>query len=246
MPAKAKRKGAKKAVDQEKKSTKGGKGSTLTPKQEAFCRAYIETGNASEAYRRAYDAEAMKSTAIQSNAKNLLRRTPIARRVDELRANLNKRHEITIDRAMQELAKIGFANMMDYVSIDEMGRPFCDLSRLTRDQAAAIHEAQFDTVLSSDPDAIEAAEPKEDGTARKKVTVLKAKIKLSDKRAALETIIKQLGGFEKDNRQKGEAAGEAAARTMSDLETARRVAFAMARTLKRQQTAPDAGSNEPR
>ncbi|SQE31532.1 Terminase small subunit [Mannheimia haemolytica] len=27
----------------------------LTPKQEAFCLAYIETGNASEAYRQAYE-----------------------------------------------------------------------------------------------------------------------------------------------------------------------------------------------
>ena len=27
----------------------------LTPKQEAFACAYVETGNASEAYRRAYD-----------------------------------------------------------------------------------------------------------------------------------------------------------------------------------------------
>ena len=29
----------------------------LTPKQEAFILAYLETGNASEAYRRAYNDE---------------------------------------------------------------------------------------------------------------------------------------------------------------------------------------------
>ena len=33
---------------------KDGKRYRLTPKQEAFCRAYVETGNASEAYRQAY------------------------------------------------------------------------------------------------------------------------------------------------------------------------------------------------
>ena len=32
----------------------------LTIKQEAFARAYVETGNASEAYRRAYNAENMQ------------------------------------------------------------------------------------------------------------------------------------------------------------------------------------------
>ena len=31
----------------------------LTEKQEAFCRAFVETGNASEAYRRSYDAKNM-------------------------------------------------------------------------------------------------------------------------------------------------------------------------------------------
>lgn len=32
---------------------------SLTIKQEAFCQAYIETGNASEAYRTAYAADKM-------------------------------------------------------------------------------------------------------------------------------------------------------------------------------------------
>ena len=32
-------------------------GDRLTPKQEAFARGYFETGNAAEAYRRAYDAD---------------------------------------------------------------------------------------------------------------------------------------------------------------------------------------------
>ncbi|MGU9998175.1 terminase small subunit, partial [Bordetella avium] len=36
----------------------------LTPKQEAFALAYVETGNASEAYRRAYSAERMKPETV--------------------------------------------------------------------------------------------------------------------------------------------------------------------------------------
>lgn len=38
----------------------------LTPKQETFCLAYIETGNASEAYRQAYDAENMKPDTVNA------------------------------------------------------------------------------------------------------------------------------------------------------------------------------------
>ena len=40
----------------------------LTIKQEAFARAYVETGNASEAYRLAYDAARMKPEVIAVKA----------------------------------------------------------------------------------------------------------------------------------------------------------------------------------
>jgi phage terminase small subunit len=41
----------------------------LTQRQEKFCLAYIETGNASESYRRAYNAENMKPVTINRKAK---------------------------------------------------------------------------------------------------------------------------------------------------------------------------------
>ncbi len=44
----------------------------LTPKQEAFALAYVETGNASEAYRYAYDAGNMKLASVNRKAKELL------------------------------------------------------------------------------------------------------------------------------------------------------------------------------
>ena len=44
----------------------------LTPKQEKFALAYIETGNAAEAYRIAYDAENMKPVTTRRKAAELL------------------------------------------------------------------------------------------------------------------------------------------------------------------------------
>ena len=44
---------------------------SLTIKQENFCQVYVETGNASEAYRRAYDAKNMKSETVRRTAKEL-------------------------------------------------------------------------------------------------------------------------------------------------------------------------------
>ena len=76
---------------------------SCTPKQEAFCRAYLETGNASEAYRRAYDAEAMSQNAIAVEACTLLSNPNIAQILNELRKPIIERHAVTVDSLMIEL-----------------------------------------------------------------------------------------------------------------------------------------------
>jgi len=75
----------------------------LTPKQEAFARAYVETGNASEAYRRAYQAEAMSPEAVRVEACRLLQRPKVALTVERLQAEHQARHEITVDTLTEML-----------------------------------------------------------------------------------------------------------------------------------------------
>ena len=75
----------------------------LTPKQEKFCQVYIETGNASEAYRQAYNAEKMRPDTVNNKAYGLLQKGGIRARLDELRAEHKKRHEITVDTLVAEL-----------------------------------------------------------------------------------------------------------------------------------------------
>ena len=75
----------------------------LTPKQEAFCLAYLETGNASEAYRRAYDAEGMSSNAVGVEAFKLLENPKIANRLAILREPVIKRAQITMEDLLAEL-----------------------------------------------------------------------------------------------------------------------------------------------
>ena len=75
----------------------------LTPKQENFCLAYLETGNASEAYRRAYDAAAMSMNALNREACLMLDNPKIAQRISELREPILKRHAITVDDLLAEL-----------------------------------------------------------------------------------------------------------------------------------------------
>jgi phage terminase small subunit len=74
-----------------------GASTNLKPKQEAFACAYVETGNASEAYRRAYDAGRMKAETVNRKAKECLDNGKITARITALQAQHAKRHDITVD-----------------------------------------------------------------------------------------------------------------------------------------------------
>ena len=60
----------------------------LSVKQENFCNYYIECGNASEAYRRAYSCSNMKDESINVKAVELLNNGKITVRVKELQEEL--------------------------------------------------------------------------------------------------------------------------------------------------------------
>jgi phage terminase small subunit len=75
----------------------------LTIKQEKFCMVYIETSNASEAYRQAYNCENMKENSINVNASKLLADAKITLRLEELRKEHAERHNLTINDLIREL-----------------------------------------------------------------------------------------------------------------------------------------------
>lgn len=157
----------------------------LTPKQEAFAYAYIETGNASEAYRRSYNVSPnAKPNTVEKRACELLKNGKVAGRVAQLKAELKERHEVTIDRVVQELALLGFSNMLDYVRTTSDGDAYVDLSDLTREQAAAISEVVVEEYT--------------EGRGEDSRNVKRTKFKLSDKRSALVELGKHLGMFKAD------------------------------------------------
>ena len=75
----------------------------FSQKMENFCLAYIETGNASEAYRRSYDVSSMAEQTAAREAWNLLQRPQIEARIAELREAVMQRNEITVDTLLAEL-----------------------------------------------------------------------------------------------------------------------------------------------
>lgn len=78
-------------------------GDRLTPKQEAFCLAYMETGNAAEAYRRAYDvAEKARDSWVYVEACQLLDNPKIAGRVTKLQDQAAELAHYTVRAAFEE------------------------------------------------------------------------------------------------------------------------------------------------
>lgn len=206
----------------------------LTPKQEAFCRQYMETSNGSESYRRAYAVSPdTKPGTIYTEASKLLANPKIAQRLLELKTSLQKRYEISAGRAAEELGKIAYANMDDYVEYLPDGSARLDLAKVTRTQMAAVKKLTFETVMSSDPKALDAVgvmDDKED--ERKKVAVIKCHFELHDKKGSLDSIMKHTGGYEADNRQKGESEANALAEVMTEMDVARRLALVLARAAR--------------
>lgn len=78
----------------------------LTAKEDAFCLAVIETGNASEAYRRAYDTRNMKPETINRKAKFMMDKDKIRARLVELRAPALKKAEVTIEYIVENLVEL--------------------------------------------------------------------------------------------------------------------------------------------
>ena len=75
----------------------------LTQKQEAFALAYVETGNAAEAYRRAYDVKAATlHSTIYSAASRLLADPKISARVNQLQEQAAELTLYTVKQAFEE------------------------------------------------------------------------------------------------------------------------------------------------
>lgn len=148
----------------------------LSAKQLQFCQEYVIDLNATQAAIRSGYSE---KTAASIGAENL-RKPQIKTEISHLQEQKAKRTQITADRVIVELAKVGFSNIQDYVN---GGNIFIDAKELDSDKAAAIESIQVTETVWSEG------------------TKTAVKFKLHDKIAALEKIGRHLGIFEKDNEQ---------------------------------------------
>lgn len=110
----------------------------LTVKQEKFCNIYLETGNATEAYRQAYDCGNMKYDTIKRKANELLANGNITATLGKKQDELKEQSDIRKQDILEELKSIAFADISDYVEYDGTTLTIKSFDELTPSQRRAI------------------------------------------------------------------------------------------------------------
>ncbi|WP_368649647.1 terminase small subunit [Brucella intermedia] len=159
---------------------------SLTPKQERFVAEYLIDLNATQAAIRAGYSE---KTAQQQGSRLLLN-VVVQEAIAKGREKTAEKLEITKERIVEELAKIGFSNMLDYMRAGTDGDPYLDFSNLTREQAAALAEVTVEDF--------------KDGRGEDARDVRRIKFKLHDKKGALVDMAKMLGFMIEKHEHSGE------------------------------------------
>ena len=124
------------------------------------------------------------------NASKLAAKPEIDARIKELKEIGAEKAAVAIgvtkEKITAELAKLGFSNMLDYMTVGSDGLPFIDMTAIAadRDKGAAIQEVIVETTTRME---VNAAGEKE------AVPVRKVRFKLADKRAALVDMARHLG-----------------------------------------------------
>ncbi len=154
----------------------------LTPKEEAFALKYVECGNASEAYRHAYDVgENTKPETVWVKAAECLANGKVAERVIQLQEELKERTIVSVERTLEELSRIGFSDVRKVLtSTGHLASPG------DWDDETAASIASIEVVTSSTGEKDDEGRP---------VVEHVHKVKMWDKNSALEKIGKHLAMY---------------------------------------------------
>lgn len=149
----------------------------LTIKQEKFCNKYLECGNASEAYRYAYNCLKMSDNSVWCNASQLLTDTKVIQRINYLKDHLAEAAGITALQIIREHQKIAFS---DATRVRNGWMSLKDFESLTEDEKACIK-------------SIETKQTKRTTQGGEEVIDEQVKITCYDKQKALDSIVSMLG-----------------------------------------------------
>jgi phage terminase small subunit len=158
---------------------------SLTGKQMRFCAYFVETGNASKAYRRVYNCARSKPTTIRRSAHELLQNPNVTAMVEQLQKEeqdrIKRKYQVNNDRAMREYVRTAFSDIRKL--FDRSGN-LLPIDQIDPDTARAIASIEV----------VENTRGRGEGT----FVYYTYRIKMADKLAALRDVAKMLGMFNKD------------------------------------------------
>lgn len=149
----------------------------LTLKQEKFCLKYLECGNASEAYRYAFDCSNTKDSTVWVRACELLQNGKVSVRLSQLKENLAEAAGVSALRVLREHMKIAFS---DATHIRKDWMTLKEFELLTDDERAfikSVETRQVRKVTSAGDDIVEE----------------QVRVTCYDKQKALDSIVDMLG-----------------------------------------------------
>lgn len=183
---------------------------SLTPRQKIFVREYLRDMNATQAYLRA-GYRVHSDIAAGVNGARLLKNAYISETINKHLQGRLEKLKISNDTVLQEIAKMAFCNMFDYITIRDDGSATIDFKNLTREQAAAIQELSYE----------EALEAGDNGSK----PVKKMKFKLTDKKGSLEMLGKYLKLFNETTPTVSRQSGKILKSVLDGQLTAREAAY---------------------
>ncbi|WP_312907243.1 terminase small subunit [Tissierella praeacuta] len=162
----------------------------LTPKQKIFVDEYLVDLNATRAYKAAgYRVKSDNAAGVEGH--KLLRNPKIDLYLKEKMKEREKRTEITQDKVLKELAKIGFANATDYARVVE--REYIEQVKDEKGNIISEIPKTYKTVELEVTDKLDT--DKQAAIAGIKQGTNGIEVKLNDKVKALELIGRHLGMF---------------------------------------------------
>lgn len=150
-------------------------GSRRTIKKEKFAHKYVETGNASEAYRFAYNTARMKPESVKRMASELLKDLYVTSTVEELRKKLMTDIDISSEMVLRECARIAF----------------CDPRKLFNEDNSLRYISTLDAQEASAIASIDVFEVKGDGSGPGTNHI--KRIRFNDKLKAIDALARHLG-----------------------------------------------------
>jgi hypothetical protein len=155
-----------------------------TPRQLAFAKEYLRNGRvAHQAYETVYGPHDTDRNTIQGRCRVIFQHPAVAMIIERANASAQAEIDMAISayalskrKLVLELLHLATANMRNYVTVDG-GQPYVDLSAVTDAQWAAVKELTVDEIPQGEDHPV----------------VVRVKVKLADKVAAIEKLCRLMG-----------------------------------------------------